>query len=238
MHPGRDVSLRDDAAHLPVAVDNGKPPHFPLGHSGNGLADVVVLATGHHIRRHHLFDRSVFDRSSTGQPLHDNVAIGHHADEPLRRQLQDGDGPNVFGFHDLRNTNDRIRRLTAGGVRRHHFTTHGHRPPPRKVQVWTGCKHMAMPGPRTSQALFSSRFRIFPVAPIGSESLNSIMRGYLYEANCSRHQSTSTSSVTVAPGLRTMKALTSSPMRGSGTPITAASDTAGWVSSTSSSSRG
>src|SRR3954452_23234277 len=51
---------------------------------------------------------------------------------------------------------------------------------------------------------FNSRFSTFPVALIGSESLNSTTRGYLYEANCSRAQSTSISSVMLAPGLRTM----------------------------------
>jgi hypothetical protein len=41
------------------------------------------------------------------------------------------------------------------------------------------CYRWNTPLPQFRQALFSSRFRIFPVAPIGNESLNSMMRGYL-----------------------------------------------------------
>lgn len=49
---------------------------------------------------------------------------------------------------------------------------------------------------------------------------------------------TSSSGVTEASELRITNALTSSPWVGWGTPMTAASEIAGWVSSTSSISRG
>ena len=41
------------------------------------------------------------------------------------------------------------------------------------------CRVWLRGGSDTGQMLFNSRFRIFPVAPIGNESLNSMMRGYL-----------------------------------------------------------
>src|SRR5579859_243665 len=53
-----------------------------------------------------------------------------------------------------------------------------------------------------SSAPVSSRLRILPVAVIGRESRNSIYRGYLYCAICCLHQADSSSTVTVAPGLR------------------------------------
>src|SRR6266536_775489 len=63
----------------------------------------------------------------------------------------------------------------------------------------------------------SSRFKIFPVAVIGRLSRNSIMRGYLYAAMVSLHHVISSASVIVAPALRMMKALTSSPLLVCGT---------------------
>src|SRR5258708_463815 len=55
----------------------------------------------------------------------------------------------------------------------------------------------------------SSRLSTLPVAVIGRASQNSMWRGYLYCALCCLHQALISSAVTVAPGFRMIKALTS-----------------------------
>ena len=72
----------------------------------------------------------------------------------------------------------------------------------------------------------------------GSESRNSISCGRLNGASVFAACARSSSAVAVAPGFSTTKALTSSPFMGCGTPMAAASRTAGWVTRDSSTSRG
>src|SRR4029453_395731 len=83
-----------------------------------------------------------------------------------------------------------------------------------------------------------SRLRILPVAVFGSASTIHTLRGYLYAATCALTWSRNSSAVTLAPGLSTAAAPTSSPSSGWGRPITAASATAGCSYRTSSISRG
>ncbi len=68
--------------------------------------------------------------------------------------------------------------------------------------------------------------------------MNSMASGTLYVAMEARHTSRSSSALTRAPAWSTTKALTASPRTGSGVPMTAASFTAAWRNSTSSTSRG
>lgn len=77
------------------------------------------------------------------------------------------------------------------------------------------------------------------MGPSGSASVNRTIRGYLCRPSRSLDQSISSCPVTVSvPARSTTTAQISSPRASSGTPITATSETAGWRTSTSSTSRG
>src|SRR5882672_350233 len=79
---------------------------------------------------------------------------------------------------------------------------------------------------------------ILPIALRGSFSTTTTRRGHLYAARRSRAKAMSSLSSSSAAFARTTYAMTSSPHASLGTPATATSSTAGWVSSTSSTSRG
>src|SRR5919109_496462 len=83
-----------------------------------------------------------------------------------------------------------------------------------------------------------TRFKTFPVGRVGSSDTNSITSGHLNRASDRLQCSRISSSVAVAPGFSTTKALTASPVYGCGTPITATSATFAWRKIASSTSRG
>src|ERR1035437_6179246 len=102
----------------------------------------------------------------------------------------------------------------------------------RRACVRRGSAHPASSGGRTS------RRRIFPVGPLGSDSTSQICRGYLYAATLSLANERNSCGVAEAPGFSATAAATSSPSSACGIPITATSATAGCSCSTSSISRG
>src|SRR5581483_2925645 len=74
---------------------------------------------------------------------------------------------------------------------------------------------------------FSSRLRIFPVGVRGSDSTKWKRRGRLKSASFCRTNSASSSPEHICPAFNTTYATSDSPHSASGTPITAASCTAG-----------
>src|SRR5437588_1772635 len=49
-----DVGHRDDAAQVPLAVNDGETTHLLVAHLAYGLDDAVVRADGVQLRRHHI----------------------------------------------------------------------------------------------------------------------------------------------------------------------------------------
>ena len=84
------------------------------------------------------------------------------------------------------------------------------------------------PAPHRSRAASrSTNFWILPVDVLGSGP-NTIVRGTLKRAMCSRHHATRSSAAALAPGFSATNAQGVSPHFGSGRATTAASITAGW----------
>ena len=79
---------------------------------------------------------------------------------------------------------------------------------------------------------------ILPVAVLGNSGRNSIWRGYLYGARRSFTKACNSALLACAPSLSTTKALVRVSPASSGTPITAASSTAGCCTSVASTSKG
>ena len=94
--------------------------------------------------------------------------------------------------------------------------------------------------PRSARLIHCRSFLRSSLPTLVSGTMGTIVisRGYLLAARCRLACSVSSSAVASAPGRSDTNATTSSPSRASGRPTTPACATAGWASSTSSTSRG
>src|SRR2546423_1523462 len=76
-----DVGHRDDAAQVPIAVDDGEAAHLLVAHLAYGLDDAVVGPHGVQLRRHHLLRAQLPRVRPFGDGADDDVAVCDESDE-------------------------------------------------------------------------------------------------------------------------------------------------------------
>src|SRR3954468_1094928 len=189
---------------------------------GEDLVGVVVAVDEAGPRRHQHVAPAVLGDRDPDRPGADGLAQGHVVALVVGRDVR---GEHLGQRVLLEDLLDRLQvtpELGAGlGVGHSLLLVVGGVVPPRQ-RPWSR----------------SSRRRIFPVAVFGTSSMISTWRGYLYAAIRSLQKAISSSAPADSPSFSETNALTVSPRYSSGTPTTAASRTAGWPESTSSTSRG
>src|SRR6266700_3707802 len=101
-----DVAQADDADHSLALVDHRQPADLERLHVPHRLGEVVVLpaamdALGHHIAR----GCAAGIEAVLRQPFADDVAVGHHADQPV--VLSNWNGAYIMFTHQFREFGDR-----------------------------------------------------------------------------------------------------------------------------------
>src|SRR5207248_10315480 len=127
-----DVAQAEDADHAPALVDHRQSAHLKLLHVPHRLGEVVVVpaamdARGHHVARR----RAAGVKAVLRQAFADDVAVGHHADQPV--VLANRNGADVMLAHQFREFADRgVRTDPVDAFVHRLFDFHG-RPPLLKL---------------------------------------------------------------------------------------------------------
>src|SRR6266566_10164041 len=120
-----DVAQTDDADHPLALVDHRQPADLQRLHVPHRLGEVIVIpaamdAWGHHIARR----RAAGIKAVLRHPFADDVAVGHHADQPV--VLSNRNGAYIMLTHQFSEFGDRgVRTDPVDALVHRVFDFHG-----------------------------------------------------------------------------------------------------------------
>src|SRR5215468_602954 len=115
-----DITQTEDANHLLTFVDYRQSADLELLHVPNSFGEIIVLPAAMNAWRHDVTRGGALRIEVVlGQPFANDVAVGHHADQPV--VLPDRNGAYVMLAHQFREVGDRRVRADPVDASVHHF---------------------------------------------------------------------------------------------------------------------